>query len=122
MIRYATIGRTFSFEAAHQLHKHHGKCKRLHGHTYSFTVFIEGRINENGMVIDFGELKQIVTQHVLDVLDHTLLNDSKLFDGHEPTAEVIAMIIHTLLSPYLPVKRIELHETPDTTVIFKGGF
>lgn len=48
----------FSFEAAHNLTKYHGKCEKLHGHTYRLVVKIEGPLNEEEMVMDFAELKK----------------------------------------------------------------
>lgn len=60
------IAKTFTFEAAHRLQRHDGKCKNLHGHSYRVEVQIEGPIQASaedtnpqyGMVIDFGRLKE----------------------------------------------------------------
>lgn len=69
----------FTFDAAHQLPGHCGKCSRLHGHTYRLRVAVGGRPKDNpahsdhGMVIDFADLKGIVKKHVLDHLDHKFI-------------------------------------------------
>lgn len=58
------VGKTFTFDAAHRLQNHNGKCRNLHGHTYRVDVTIFGATNEEdgapdeGMVLDFGELKE----------------------------------------------------------------
>ena len=53
------IRRTFSFDAAHRLDSYHGKCERLHGHTYAFSLTVEGKPDREGMVLDFVELKRL---------------------------------------------------------------
>lgn len=69
------VGKEFTFDAAHFLPKYYGKCEKLHGHTYRLRVSVEGKIGENGLVIDFVILKKIVKEQVLDQLDHQCLND-----------------------------------------------
>ena len=54
---------------------HKGLCKNLHGHTYKMEVKIEGDLikygSSNGMVIDFGDLKEILMQEIDEVYDHS---------------------------------------------------
>lgn len=69
------VTKLFTFDAAHKLTNYYGKCERLHGHTYTLEVTLEGDIHSNGMVIDFVVLKRIVKRHVLEKLDHQYLND-----------------------------------------------
>lgn len=68
------VTRKFSFSAAHHLTQYKGACERPHGHTYRFTVTVEGEIAENGLVLDFVELKKVVEDKVLLKLDHQDLN------------------------------------------------
>lgn len=85
------IGKTFTFESAHQLPQNpiYGKCQYLHGHSYKLTVEIEGDVNGYGWVMNFSDLKSIVNKKVIEVLDHKFLNDIiKL-----PTAENILVWI-----------------------------
>ncbi|GAA0902684.1 6-carboxytetrahydropterin synthase QueD [Virgisporangium aurantiacum] len=113
MTRTASVTRSFSFDAAHQLPWHPGKCARLHGHTYRLEVTATGPVGTNGIVIDFADLKSAVERDLIDRLDHTLLNDS--IDN--PTAERVALhILDTLVQRGLPVTRIRLWETPDCCV------
>ena len=69
------ITKEFTFDSAHYLTEYRGKCENMHGHTYKLQVTLEGGIQKNGLVIDFVIFKRIVTKHVLDKLDHKLLND-----------------------------------------------
>ncbi len=107
------VTRRFSFEAAHHLPFHQGKCHRLHGHHYRLEVTVEGPLREDGMVIDFDELEGLVEREVLSGLDHQLLND--LIDN--PTAELMAHELwKRIASLGLKVVALRLWETPDASV------
>ncbi len=70
------LTKRFSFDAAHKLTQHRGKCKNLHGHTYFLEVTICGTVNhKSGMVMDFGDIKEIVENSILKKLDHRYIND-----------------------------------------------
>ena len=112
------VRRRFTFEAAHELPNHPGKCQRLHGHSYVLLVSVEGEIEpESGMVIDFSDLKHIVKESVIDRLDHRYIND--LIEN--PTAERMAEWIWQKLAPLLSgLMEIELYETERCSVIYRG--
>lgn len=108
-----SVTRSFTFEAAHQLPWHTGKCQRLHGHSYRLEVTVEGPLDHQGIVVDFADIKQVVERDIVARYDHTYLND--LFDN--PTAELIAHEIwKTIEAAGLAVARIRLWETPDSWV------
>lgn len=110
---HTSVTRSFTFEAAHQLPWHDGKCRNLHGHSYRLEVTIEGPIGEAGIVVDFAEIKRVVERDVVDVYDHRYLND--LLDN--PTAELVAgEIWKAVEAADLAVSRIRLWETPDSFV------
>ena len=73
------ITKEFHFEMAHALWNYDGKCKNIHGHSYKLFVTIIGKpINnvnnpKNGMVMDFGELKKIVNENIIETHDHALV-------------------------------------------------
>lgn len=102
------IGKRFTFEAAHQLPWHDGKCHNLHGHSYVLEVVVEGGVvgdgidgkgkpdsysltgepiyrPDTGMVADFSLISQIVKPYIEEFLDHKNLNDLM----ENPTAENI---------------------------------
>lgn len=122
-MRYALLTKTFHFEAAHQLPNHNGKCARLHGHSYQLEVTLRGPIlnrpgaPDHGMVMDFGDLSQIVKAAAIEPLDHYNLND---VTGIHTTAENLAhWIWDALVAAGLPdelLHRIRLWETASGSV------
>ncbi len=112
------VRRQFDFEAAHELPRHPGKCKNLHGHSYRLIVTVERPVDAgSGMVIDFAELKRTVKTAVIDHLDHRYLND--LIDN--PTAEETALWIWNRLREPLPeLVEVELYETRNCSVVYRG--
>ncbi len=100
------ICREFYFDAAHHLKDYKGKCEKVHGHTYKLEVTVSGEVGENGMVVDFNDLKKIVDESIIDKLDHCNLND--LFDN--PTTENIVLWIYNRLRERITVHSIKLWE------------
>jgi 6-pyruvoyltetrahydropterin/6-carboxytetrahydropterin synthase len=113
------VTKEFLFDAAHYLTKYHGKCEKMHGHTYKLHVTVEGEVQDDGMVIDFVELKKIVKERVISKLDHALIND--IIDN--PSAELIAIWIWDQLKelPQGELKEIKLWETPTSFVTYNGN-
>jgi len=69
--------------AAHHLElDYESKCRRVHGHNYIVEIWAYGELDDNGMIIDFTKLKEIVNRY-----DHKDLNDYL----ENPTAECMAM-------------------------------
>ena len=110
------LTKEFAFDAAHKLLNYKGPCGRLHGHTYRLRVTISGAVQKNGMVMDFADLKKIVTERVLAKLDHTYLNRVI----KQPTAENIVSWIWHQVEKYLPLYEIKLWETPNSFVTYRG--
>lgn len=70
------VSKEFTFDAAHHLHCYEGKCKNLHGHTYRVIFGISGYTDERGLMIDFGEIKNIWKEKIEIHLDHRYLNET----------------------------------------------
>jgi 6-pyruvoyltetrahydropterin/6-carboxytetrahydropterin synthase len=125
------ITKQFTFETGHALYGYDGKCKNVHGHSYKLDVTVIGKpISDTshvklGMVIDFGDLKKIVNQEIVDVFDHaTVFNKNtphvelakELADrGHDvllvdyqPTSEMMVIDFAAKISALLP-DQIKLH-------------
>ena len=66
------IAKEFHWEMGHRLPEHFGKCKNIHGHSYKMIVEIEGDVLESGMVMDYYDLKKIITP-IVEELDHAFL-------------------------------------------------
>lgn len=113
----------FKFDAAHYLPSYHGKCEKLHGHTYKLVIKLEGKPDEEGMVIDFLALKNTVHEHVLSKLDHACLNDIL----PQPSAENIALWIWSNLSGQIKksnvrLAEVEVWETETSGVAYQGEY
>ncbi len=125
------ITKEFKFETAHALKAYDGLCKHIHGHSYALMVTVIGEpINDEsspklGMVMDFGDLKKIVRDEIVDQMDHALVlnKDSKeaqkligqdemfnrvLLVDYQPTSENMLVDFATRIQPHLP-KGIKLY-------------
>ncbi|MDP9387856.1 MAG: 6-carboxytetrahydropterin synthase QueD [Actinomycetota bacterium] len=109
---------SFTFEAAHRLPWHAGRCRELHGHSYRLEVTVEGAVGASGMVLDFDDLKAVVQREVVGRYDHTYLND--LLEN--PTAELLASEAWKRLEAAgLRLARLRLWETPTSSVEILPG-
>ena len=127
---YIRLTRRFTFEMAHALHNYDGACRNIHGHSYKLEVTILGTpISDednpkNGMVLDFGDLKKLVQEHIISPLDHALLlhentapelivalrklNHKLVLTSWQPTCERMLLDFKNKLLPALP-PHITLH-------------
>lgn len=119
------ITKQFSFETGHALYGYDGKCKNVHGHSYKLSVTVIGTpIDDSthvkfGMVIDFGDLKKIVKEEIVDQFDHAtvfnqntphieLANELKSRDHHvilvdyQPTSENMVVDFAHRITSRLP--------------------
>ena len=124
-----TICKKFKFDAAHHLPDYQGKCHNIHGHTFHMEVEVSGKVqeegSETGMIIDFSNLKTIVNETVIDLVDHTDLNNQFRNPTAENMVERFANSIQEELNRhyYVPLhlddsniflKRLRLYETEDS--------
>lgn len=101
------ITKQFTFETGHALYGYDGKCKNVHGHSYKLSVTVIGSPiidKENvkyGMVIDFGDLKKIVQEEIVEIFDH-----ATVFNKNTPHVELAKELQirghHVLLVEYQP--------------------
>lgn len=108
-----SITKIFTFEAAHSLPNHRGKCRRPHGHSYKLEVTLAGplktRGSSQGMVMDFADVSRLVKREIITQWDHHSLNDLFSFPT---TAENLALeAFRRLKAANLPVVRVRLWET-----------
>lgn len=127
------ITRSVSFHLGHRVPNHKSKCFSIHGHTYDVIIGVEGDVietkgvSEEGMVIDFGDLKKILQREVYEPLDHGFMiyNEDRiaeifrinynLFEKMNiiyvdfiPTAENIAKWIYDKLIHHINTKNLNL--------------
>jgi len=131
------ITKEFKFEMAHALKDYDGLCRNIHGHSYELKVTLAGRpiLDESspklGMVLDFGDLKKIVREQIVDRYDHALVLFNKMPESlidelkknferiiitdYNPTSELMiqefAQLISAKLPDHLALKYILLRET-----------
>ena len=136
----ATISKYVEMDTGHRVPMHASKCSNPHGHRYRVTAFVEGPIlpprgeTDDGMVVDFGDIKALLTEHVHDVYDHAFVvwqYDEALLDflhtqgwryvsvPFVPTAECMAQHFYDVLAPRLGDRglhlvAIEVQETPSS--------
>jgi 6-pyruvoyltetrahydropterin/6-carboxytetrahydropterin synthase len=112
------VCKEFTFDSAHKLTNDNGECANLHGHTYKLQIYVKGEVQEKtGYVQDFKELKSIVTEDVLKVLDHRYINDVI----NNPSVENVSIWIWERLKKSLPLLcEIKLWETPTNFSIYTG--
>ena len=118
------ITKEFRFEMAHSLPNHTGLCKNIHGHSYTLSVTLIGLPNSNqdqpdaGMVMDFGDLKSIIRECIINKFDHALVihhdvansliselkqNFEKIIPvDYQPTSEFLLLDFVKLIQPRLP--------------------
>ena len=106
--RQIKIARSGSFEMAHRLSSAYTAvcCDTIHGHSYNWTVELSGMLRDDGMLVDYGQLKNVM-KLCEEILDHALWlptvselikyahGNKKVLclDGFSPTAENMAVIL-----------------------------
>ena len=141
-----SITRRLEFDSGHRIPNHDGQCKHLHGHRYAIEITLTGEVADHpgkaddGMVLDFGDIKRLANQYVVEPWDHaflvakedaglvaflgTLPNHKTVIMEHVPTVENLAHAAFTILKPVfskafggrLELSTIRLYETPNCWV------
>ncbi len=122
------VSREIDFCYGHRLLNYDGKCKYLHGHNGRAVIVIEAaELDSRGMVMDFSDIKRVVSAWIDEHLDHRMLlhrddpavpilakmgEPMHLMDVN-PTAENIARLIYEVAASHqFPVVETRLWETP----------
>lgn len=138
-----TITRKLEFDAGHRIPDHKSQCRNLHGHRYTLEITLTGEVidvegnSDNGMIMDFSDVKTLAKQHLVDVWDHAFLvyeKDDRVREflaslpGHKtvvidciPTVENLARVAFGILKAVftdrygtgLRLHKLVLHETPN---------
>ena len=138
-----SITRRLEFDSGHRIPNHDGQCKHLHGHRYAIEVTLSGEVADHpgkaddGMVLDFGDIKRLTNQYIVDLWDHAFLvakedeglvaflaslpNHKTVVMEHVPTVENLANLAFAILQPVfskafggrLELSALRLYETPN---------
>jgi 6-pyruvoyltetrahydropterin/6-carboxytetrahydropterin synthase len=96
------------FSAAHFLENYHGKCEKMHGHTFEIEVhFRTSELDRSGISIDFGPIKEYLRRLVPD---HKVLNEVYPFS---PSAENLARHFFEQIRAEYPVSKVMVWESED---------
>lgn len=122
------VSREIDFCYGHRLLSYAGKCKYLHGHNGRAIITIESAtLDERGMVLDFSDIKNVVSAWIDEKLDHRMLlqrtdpvvpilekmGEPLFLMDENPTAENIARLIFEFTaSRGFPIVECQLWETP----------
>lgn len=138
-----TITRKLEFDAGHRIPDHKSQCRNLHGHRYTLLITLAGAVvdedgqSDNGMIMDFSDIKALAKTHLVDLWDHAFLvykNDTAVrqfldsMPDHKtvvldriPTVENLASAAFDILKNVyrdrygtgLSLSKITLYETPN---------
>lgn len=114
------------FAAAHQLKMVAEKCENLHGHNWKVEVCVVGHhLNDAGVLIDFGELKDHVSQ-IMATVDHKFLNELEFLSGGNPSSENIAGYIASEVQARIgkgpiTVSRVTVWESENACATYMPG-
>jgi len=137
------ITRRLEFDAGHRIPGHGSQCRHLHGHRYALEITLSGDIittegaAEQGMVMDYSEVRRVARESLVEAWDHAFLVYSKdtpvveflrTLPDHKtveldapPTAENLANLAFQILDAvfrdfygnHLRLERVRLYETPN---------
>ena len=138
-----TITRKMEFDAGHRIPDHSSQCRNLHGHRYTLLITLTGEVvqqdgeSDNGMIMDFGDIKALANEHLVNLWDHSFIVYEKDYliknfldqlPGHKtvvinrvPTVENLAKIAFDILKEVyqdrygrsLALTKVTLYETPN---------
>ncbi|HPD53016.1 MAG: 6-pyruvoyl trahydropterin synthase family protein [Bacteroidota bacterium] len=134
---FVRLTRKFPFEMAHALYGYDGPCKNIHGHSYRLEVTVLGKALQesghpkDGMLMDFGDLKKIVNEAVVNQFDHALVLNGQsphkdldrmrdnfekiIYVDYQPTCENLLLDFRERIAAKLPnsvrMVSMRLHET-----------
>jgi|TARA_B110000116_G_scaffold269015_1_gene284157 6-pyruvoyltetrahydropterin/6-carboxytetrahydropterin synthase len=129
------LTKVFYFNAAHQYGHDDwsddknwevfGPDSKVHGHNYTLEVMVTAEVNrDTGFIVDLGQLKEVVNNNVINILDHTQFEkEVKWFNDKQPSSENLVVFIWSQIEPYLndvTLHRVRLHETPTIFTDYYG--
>lgn len=138
-----TITRKMEFDAGHRIPDHNSQCRNLHGHRYTLLITLTGDVvhkdgaSDNGMIMDFGDIKALAKAHLVDLWDHAFIVYAKdtavrafleSMPDHKtvlmeqiPTVENLAQAAFDILKSvyqdrfgrHMSLTKVTLYETPN---------
>jgi 6-pyruvoyl tetrahydropterin synthase/QueD family protein len=118
----ATVVKELVFDSAHFITDHPDKCVNLHGGRYAMNVKVKDHIDPlTGFVLDYGYLKRIAKEKIVDKLDHHNLNYVASELSWRSSTELLNIFIWEKLIEYLPgLTELQIYETSQSHCCFVG--
>lgn len=96
------ITKIIEWDMGHRIPNHKSKCRHLHGHRYRLEITVTGPIvqeagSDQGMVMDFGDIKTIAMETIHDPFDHKCL-----ISDEDPEAVFFRDITGVIFVPFIP--------------------
>lgn len=149
------VTKEIEIDMGHRVPNHKSKCANFHGHRYKIEVGVDDKViskrgrSDEGMVIDFGDLKALMMEHIDAKFDHSMVlynkdpllpifqnpsalelflehaSDINLWFSHFiPTAENLAKYWYEQLKEPLKkkgikIKHVKVWETPTSTATYQ---
>jgi 6-pyruvoyltetrahydropterin/6-carboxytetrahydropterin synthase len=101
------IKRYIETDTGHRVPNHKSKCRHMHGHRYRFEAELEGDVvqdsgvSEEGMLMDFSDVSQILTVYIHDVVDHAFV----VYEKDEQALQALSVMDdghRTVIVPFIP--------------------
>lgn len=141
------ISKTIEIDMGHRVPNHKSKCRNIHGHRWKIEVGVDDKVisesgrPDEGMVIDFGDVKELMMKAFDEPFDHGFMmykddpfveifeelrgehSQKIIFTDFIPTSENLAAYFFELISPMLQgrgiaLEHVKIWETPNSTSIF----
>lgn len=102
-----SVTKTVEFDMGHRIPCHKSKCRNFHGHRYKVEATLSGEIqpirlqSDDGMVLDFGDIKKAMMEHIHDVCDHAFM----VYKGDDSGIQALSLLgqeHRTVLVPFVP--------------------
>lgn len=145
------VTKFIEIDMGHRVPNHKSKCRNLHGHRYKIEVGVDDKVltergtSDEGMVIDFSDLKAVMMKEIDEVYDHAFtiseydtfvpffrqaVADHQLrvnFVPFVPTAENLAELWYMIMEQKLKEKGIKIKfvrvwETPTSTATYEKQY
>ena len=129
------IEKSITFDAAHRLMNHKGKCRFIHGHTYTITLGLKGEsLDPLDILVDFSDISKYVKDYIDSFIDHGIIlnikdkiwsdimrnTNQKFYEiVGNPTAEKLAEHFYTIFKPKFPeLSYVKVKETPTSEATY----
>ena len=115
-----------TFAAGHYLRNYKGKCENPHGHNYKIRVTLAAEeLDKAGLLLDFKDLREVM-KHVIERLDHRMINEIEPFTVINHSAENLAKYFYhesdvglqRATNQRVRVKSVTVFETDTTTATY----